>query len=118
MFNTEEIIGDIIYISFKDQNRYSDFGVVGIGHFLIKGYDNIGIWVEHPNLILSTLTDEKGKPLNGNFINLPYYNKKERPALNLDGTYFTFETSKPTFSAPSFSIAISVSNITGIIPSF
>ena len=36
-------------------------------------------------------TDEKGKPLNGNFINLPYYNKKERPALNLDGTYFTFE---------------------------
>ena len=63
MFNTEEIIGDIIYISFKDQNRYSDFGIVGNGHFLIKGYDNIGIWVEHPNLILSTLTDEKGKPL-------------------------------------------------------
>ena len=36
-------------------------------------------------------TDEKGKPLNGNFINLPYYNKKERVALNLDGTSFTFE---------------------------
>ena len=35
--------------------------------------------------------DENGKLLNGNFINLPYYNKKERPALNLDGTSFTFE---------------------------
>ena len=35
--------------------------------------------------------DENGKLLNGNFINLPYYNKKDRPALNLDGTSFTFE---------------------------
>ena len=35
--------------------------------------------------------DENGKLLNGNFINLPYYNKKERSALNLDGTPFTFE---------------------------
>ena len=31
------------------------------------------------------------KPINGNFINLPYYNKSERVALNLDGTEFTFE---------------------------
>lgn len=31
------------------------------------------------------------KPVNGNFINLPYYNKSERVALNLDGKEFTFE---------------------------
>ena len=37
---------------------------------------------------------------------------------SITGTYFTFETSRPTFSAPSFSIASSVSNITGTIPAF
>ena len=31
------------------------------------------------------------KPINGNFINLPYYNRNERVGLNLDGTEFTFE---------------------------
>lgn len=32
-----------------------------------------------------------GSPANGNFINLPYYGKKERVALNLDGKEFTFD---------------------------
>ena len=32
-----------------------------------------------------------GKSINGNFINLPYYNRKERVGVNLDGTEFTFE---------------------------
>ena len=36
-------------------------------------------------------TDENGKKLNGNFINLPYFNKNERCALNIDGTKFNFE---------------------------
>ncbi len=35
---------------------------------------------------------ENGTPINGNFINLPYYNKKERVAVNPhDGTEFTLE---------------------------
>jgi len=32
-----------------------------------------------------------GKFINGNFINLPYYNRNERVGLNLDGTEFTLE---------------------------
>ena len=37
-------------------------------------------------------TSEDGKPTNGNFINLPYYNKTERVAINPhDGNEFTFE---------------------------
>ncbi len=37
-------------------------------------------------------TSEDGKPINGNFINLPYYNKTERVAINPnDGKEFTFE---------------------------
>ena len=36
-------------------------------------------------------TSEDGKPINGNFINLPYYNKTERVAINPnDGKEFTF----------------------------
>jgi len=35
--------------------------------------------------------DGEGNDINGNFINLPYYNKSERTAFNLDGTKFTFE---------------------------
>ena len=31
------------------------------------------------------------KPINGNFINLPYYNRNERVGVNLDGSEFTFE---------------------------
>ena len=36
-------------------------------------------------------TGPDGSFTNGNFINLPYYNKTERVAINLDGTEFTFE---------------------------
>ncbi len=36
-------------------------------------------------------TGPDGSYTNGNFINLPYYNKNERVALNLDGTEFTFD---------------------------
>ena len=32
-----------------------------------------------------------GKAINGNFINLPYYNRKERVGVNLDGSEFTFD---------------------------
>ena len=37
-------------------------------------------------------TSDEGNPINGNFINLPYYKKNERVAVNpTDGTEFTFE---------------------------
>lgn len=35
--------------------------------------------------------DSEGVDINGNFINLPYYNKTERTAFNFDGTKFTFD---------------------------
>jgi len=35
--------------------------------------------------------DSEGKFIDGNFINLPYYNKTERIAINFDGKPFTFE---------------------------
>jgi len=35
--------------------------------------------------------DSEGNPIDGQFINIPYFNKKERVALNLDGTEFSYE---------------------------
>ena len=45
MFTTEKIIGDVVYISFADKERYKDIGIDTLaGHFKILGYDNIGLW--------------------------------------------------------------------------
>ena len=64
MFNTEQIIGDVVFISFNDINRYQDIGLnKPYGHFFILGYDNIGVWVTHPGLFIEELEDNKGKPL-------------------------------------------------------
>ena len=64
MFTTEEIIGDIIFISFNDFERYIDFGVNSkSGHYLVKGYDNFGIWVQHPGIIIKHSEDAKGNPV-------------------------------------------------------
>ena len=55
MFKTEDIVGDVIIISLNDSERYSAVGIKTEGsHFLVKGYDHIGIWVEHPGLAEKT----------------------------------------------------------------
>ena len=33
-------------------------------HLMIKGYDNFGLWVEHPNLYIVTSEDESGNPIS------------------------------------------------------
>ena len=64
MFNNKQIIGDIVFISFTDDQRYIDIGLnQSSGHFLVLGYDNMGLWVSHPGLYISHLEDEDGKPL-------------------------------------------------------
>ena len=65
MFKTEDIVGDVIFISLNDSERYSAVGIKTEGsHILVKGYDHIGIWVEHPGLAEKTAqVDSKGKPL-------------------------------------------------------
>ena len=51
MTNLDEIIGDIIFISFADLERFKDIGITSpSGHFLLKGYDQMGLWLEHPGL--------------------------------------------------------------------
>ena len=55
MFTTQEIVGDIIFISFNNKDRYKDIGLnIEAGHFKALGYDHIGVWVEHPFLVLTS----------------------------------------------------------------
>ena len=63
MFTTEDVIGDIVFISFRDNERYLDIGIKETsGHFLVKGFDNMGVWVKHPGLVV-VHSDDNGKPL-------------------------------------------------------
>ncbi len=69
MFKIEDIIGDIVFISFRDYSKLADFGIASqSGHYLVKGYDHIGVWLEHPSIILSQTEDKYGKPLPENKI--------------------------------------------------
>ena len=64
MINLNDIIGDLIFISFGDLERFKDIGITeSSGHFLLKGYDQMGIWLEHPGIIITRSEDETGNPL-------------------------------------------------------
>ena len=64
MMTMEQTIGDIVLIMFREPDRYRELGVVGISsHFKIAGYDQFGIWVDHPGLLWIQAEDENGRPL-------------------------------------------------------
>ena len=67
MFTVEQIVGDIVFFSFRDKERLKEVGLdIDSGHFMVKGYDNMGIWLQHPGLILTKTEDGNGKPLPQN----------------------------------------------------
>ena len=64
MINLDGIIGDIIFISFGDLKRFKDIGITeSSGHFLLKGYDQMGLWLEHPGIVIIRTEDKTGSPL-------------------------------------------------------
>ena len=64
MTNIENIIGDIVFLSFKDIGSYKNIGINSLtGHYKIKGIDNLGLWLEHPGLYIIHNEDTNGKPL-------------------------------------------------------
>ena len=65
MFTIKDIIGDVVFISFNDGERYKDIGIKApMGHFRVLGYDNVGIWVSHPYLIVANKDDNENDPKN------------------------------------------------------
>ncbi len=60
----DDIIGDIVYIAFRDPERLVSIGITEkSGNYLVNGFDQFGIWLSHPGLFLVTDTDESGKPI-------------------------------------------------------
>ena len=64
MIKLDELIGDLIFVSFSNHERYKDIGIKeSTGHFLLKGYDQLGLWLEHPGIVIIHAKDESGNPL-------------------------------------------------------
>jgi hypothetical protein len=64
MIKLDDIIGDVIFVSFSNYERYKDIGISEpTGHFLLKGYDQLGLWLEHPGIVIIHAKDEAGIPL-------------------------------------------------------
>ncbi len=64
MMKLDEIIGDVVFIAFREGERYSSIGMAeNKGHFLIKGFDEFGIWVSHPGLVIVTTDAADSKPI-------------------------------------------------------
>ena len=60
----DDIIGDVIFISFRDHERMKEIGIQETsGHYMLKGYDQLGLWLEHPGILIQHLEDENGRPL-------------------------------------------------------
>ena len=78
MFTTENIIGDIVFISFQNKSMLNHVGIdLECGHFKVLGYDHLGLWVEHPGLYIFNEEDKEGKPLR------PGKESKERVDANI-----------------------------------
>ena len=64
MMNMDEVIGDIVLISFRAPDQLLDVGInIKKGHFLVRGYDGYGVWLAHPGLVKVVSEDKNGKPL-------------------------------------------------------
>ena len=64
MFTIENIIGDIVFIAFRDKSFLSKLAIPEeMTHFKIKGQDQLGLWVEHPKLTFRYTTNKEGKPI-------------------------------------------------------
>jgi hypothetical protein len=64
MFKSEDIIGDIVFISFNNKDCLKDIGIVSpSGHYLVKGYDHLGLWLQHPGVFIKKTKDENGNPI-------------------------------------------------------
>ena len=64
MFKSEDIIGDIVFVSFNNSDFLIDIGInVPSGHFLVKGHDHLGLWLQHPGITIKQATDSNGNPI-------------------------------------------------------
>ena len=66
------VISEEVFNSFQSNESHLiahpimnlDLGIESsAGHYLVKGLDHIGIWLEHPGVVLTKTVDKDGKPI-------------------------------------------------------
>ena len=64
MMKLEHIVGDIVCVILREPNLYKEINLnEKTLHLKIRGYDKMGLWVEHPGLIVIVTEDENGSPI-------------------------------------------------------
>tara|TARA_B110000263_G_C15137352_1_gene431726 strand:+ start:56 stop:400 length:345 start_codon:yes stop_codon:yes gene_type:complete len=64
MFKSEDIIGDIVFISFNNEEYLKEVGIASpSGHYLVKGHDHLGLWLQHPGIFIKKTKDKNGNPI-------------------------------------------------------
>ena len=69
MVKLDTMVGDVIFISFSNIERYSQIGIKNnVGHYKFQGYDSLGLWIEHPGIVLNSEKDDINKNIDANFL--------------------------------------------------
>ena len=64
MIKLDQLIGDMIFVSFKNIDPLKDIGITSMsGHYNLKGFDQLGIWLGHPGIVLLHNEDDNGNPV-------------------------------------------------------
>ena len=64
MMTIEKIINDIVLILLHETEYLREVGIGGNKLFArVLGYDEYGLWIEHPKFEIAISEDDKGKPL-------------------------------------------------------
>ncbi|MEE9167069.1 MAG: hypothetical protein V3U24_06380 [Candidatus Neomarinimicrobiota bacterium] len=60
----EDTINDIVLVVLNEKGLLTDVGISkNMFYSRILGYDEFGVWLEHPNFEIVVSEDQKGKPL-------------------------------------------------------
>lgn len=60
----EKTINDIVLVVLNEEGPLKDIGIAGNRFYSrIVGYDDFGVWLEHPNFEVMISEDDQGKPL-------------------------------------------------------
>ena len=75
MMKIENTVNDVVLIVLNDVTPFERVGI-GIDQFYARvvGYDEFGVWLEHPNFEVVISEDEMGKPLPANEVTREQYN--------------------------------------------
>ena len=67
MIKIDDIVGDRVFIAFRDPKRFESIAINNqSGHYIIKGFDHLGLWLEHPGLVMINTKDGSGEPIKKN----------------------------------------------------